>query len=106
LHNAFSGQETTAAELFQKSATISSKLLELPGRYNSRSVTLHPHHETTPASATSVMPVALTKADYAGNRITQDEQLNASLDLSHNCSSLYVGSNDESQEPSEWGFSM
>jgi HSF-type DNA-binding len=102
LYNTFGGQETTTAALFQESAVTSSRLLELHGRYNSRVATLHPlvpSHPTilvtTPAS--SQRPVALTQADYAGNKITND-------DLSHDCGSLYVGSDDESDEATEWGF--
>jgi hypothetical protein len=93
LPNAFGGQESTAAALYQWSTITSSRLLKLHGCYNSGRATLYPHdpscpaiHESMPAS--SMTPAAWTNADYAANSITQNERWNASLDLSHDCSSL------------------
>jgi hypothetical protein len=53
----------------------------------------------------SMVPHPLTKADCegtmdkAGNFTANDALLNASLDLSHDCGSLYDGCDDESVGP-------
>jgi HSF-type DNA-binding len=122
LHSAFGGQGTTTAALFRDSTYTSSRLLELHHRYATcaSAGTLHPHvpsnstvHDGMQPSAmapvalflgelSSMVPHPLTKADCesamdkADNFTANDALWNASLDLSHDCGSLYDGSDDES----------
>jgi HSF-type DNA-binding len=129
LHGTFGNQATTTAPLFRDSTITSSRLLELHHHYTSESATLHPHvpliptaHVTMPPSAKApvafmkelrhIEPQPRTKADCESNMdnadhsMANDALLNASLDLSHDCASLYAASDDESVGGKDWDFSM